>query len=77
MDVVSKSKVKLDYFKGAPATLVIFMCNHCPFVVHLLGKLAAKSSHALTVASENMTTPASTVICYFTLTGRIPFVYFW
>ncbi|PSC70394.1 alkyl hydroperoxide reductase [Micractinium conductrix] len=28
--------VKLsEYAAGAPATLVMFICNHCPFVVHL------------------------------------------
>jgi peroxiredoxin len=34
-----------DSFKGAPALLVIFMCNHCPFVKHVqktLAKLAAE-----------------------------------
>lgn len=24
-----------SYAAGAPATLVMFICNHCPFVVHL------------------------------------------
>jgi len=28
--------VSLDDFKGAPAFLVVFMCNHCPFVKHIL-----------------------------------------
>lgn len=28
--------VKLSaYAAGAPATLIMFICNHCPFVVHL------------------------------------------
>lgn len=27
--------VSLDDFKDAPALLVIFMCNHCPFVKHI------------------------------------------
>jgi len=27
-------------FKAAPALLVIFMCNHCPYVVHIRGGLA-------------------------------------
>jgi peroxiredoxin len=33
--------VSLDDFKGAPATLVMFICNHCPFVIHLADSLAA------------------------------------
>ncbi len=28
--------VSLGNFKDAPALLVIFMCNHCPFVKHIL-----------------------------------------
>jgi peroxiredoxin len=33
--------VSLSDFAEAPALLVIFMCNHCPFVKHLAGQLAA------------------------------------
>jgi peroxiredoxin len=31
--------VLLDDFEGAPALLVMFMCNHCPFVKHILNHL--------------------------------------
>ena len=31
--------VSLADFKGAPALVVIFMCNHCPFVKHILSGL--------------------------------------
>lgn len=31
--------VSLTDFKGTPALLVIFMCNHCPFVKHILSDL--------------------------------------
>ena len=33
--------VALDEFRGAPALLVIFMCNHCPYVKHVADGLAA------------------------------------
>lgn len=33
--------VSLDDFRDADALLVIFMCNHCPYVKHLRGALAA------------------------------------
>ena len=32
--------VRLSDFEGAPGLLVIFMCNHCPFVKHLREALA-------------------------------------
>jgi peroxiredoxin len=31
--------VSLADFKEAPALLVIFMCNHCPFVKHILSEM--------------------------------------
>lgn len=33
--------VSLDDFKNAPALLVIFLCNHCPYVKHVRHELAA------------------------------------
>jgi peroxiredoxin len=33
--------VKLADFQTAPALLVAFICNHCPFVKHIAGELAA------------------------------------
>jgi peroxiredoxin len=33
--------VSLDDFAGAPALLVMFICNHCPFVKHIASELAA------------------------------------
>ncbi len=32
--------VSLADFAAAPGLLVIFMCNHCPFVIHLANELA-------------------------------------
>lgn len=31
--------VSLNDFKNAPALLVVFMCNHCPYVVHIQKEL--------------------------------------
>lgn len=42
-DVVSGKTVSTDYLVSAPASLVMFICNHCPFVKHVmpeLGRLA-------------------------------------
>ena len=33
-------QVSLADFKDAPAVLVVFMCNHCPYVKHLSRALA-------------------------------------
>jgi len=36
-------EVALEDFAAAPAMLVAFICNHCPFVQHVAGELAALS----------------------------------
>ncbi len=33
-------RVRLGDFAGAPALLVAFICNHCPFVIHIRAELA-------------------------------------
>jgi peroxiredoxin len=37
---VDGKTVSLADFKDAPALLVVFMCNHCPYVIHLADHLA-------------------------------------
>ena len=37
---VDGEMVSLEDFQGKPALLVIFMCNHCPFVKHIAEQLA-------------------------------------
>ncbi len=32
--------ISLNDFKGAPALVVVFMCNHCPYVKHIRAGLA-------------------------------------
>jgi peroxiredoxin len=34
-------RVTLSDFDGAPALLVMFLCNHCPYVIHIREALAA------------------------------------
>jgi thiol-disulfide isomerase/thioredoxin len=38
-DVVSGAQVTEGDFAGRPALLVMFICNHCPFVKHVMGEL--------------------------------------
>jgi peroxiredoxin len=37
---VDGREVGLDDFAKSPALLVVFMCNHCPFVIHVSQELA-------------------------------------
>lgn len=35
IDTVSEKKLSLNDLKGEKATVVMFICNHCPFVIHV------------------------------------------
>ncbi|NJN73072.1 MAG: thioredoxin family protein [Limnothrix sp. RL_2_0] len=39
-DVTTGETLSLDSFQGKAGLLVIFMCRHCPFVIHVQGELA-------------------------------------
>ncbi len=39
MDTVSGKTVSLAAMKSEVATVVIFICNHCPYVKHINAKL--------------------------------------
>ncbi len=38
-DTISGKTITLDSLKAAPATVIMFICNHCPFVHHINDKL--------------------------------------
>ncbi|MDB2521279.1 thioredoxin family protein [Flavobacteriaceae bacterium] len=40
---IDQHQLTLDQVKGSSGTLVIFMCNHCPYVLHLLDKMVEVS----------------------------------
>jgi peroxiredoxin len=42
-DVMTNRTVSSSDFSGAKAVLVMFICNHCPFVVHVKDELARLS----------------------------------
>jgi peroxiredoxin len=39
-DLNGKGSVSLSDFKGAQVLLILFICNHCPYVKHIRGGLA-------------------------------------
>ena len=39
-DVISTNTISLDNFKGTAALVVMFICRHCPYVVHIQDELA-------------------------------------
>lgn len=39
LDVVSGKQLSYNNLKGSNGTVVMFICNHCPFVVHVMDEL--------------------------------------
>ena len=35
LDTVSSEMISLDQVRGENGTLVVFSCNHCPYVIHI------------------------------------------
>ncbi len=35
MDSISKNELSLQELKGEKGTVIMFICNHCPFVIHV------------------------------------------
>ncbi|NHF57884.1 thioredoxin family protein [Flavobacteriaceae bacterium TP-CH-4] len=58
-DTVSGKICSLDEMKGEKGTVIMFICNHCPFVVHVnpmiskLGKLYQEKGIAFLAISSN------------------------
>ena len=38
-DVVSDKKVDFESVKGEKGTLIVFICNHCPYVIHIIHEI--------------------------------------
>ena len=43
IDTVSEKMISLNDVKGETATVIMFICNHCPFVIHVNEQLIALS----------------------------------
>ncbi|MGB6977390.1 MAG: thioredoxin family protein [Gammaproteobacteria bacterium] len=60
-DVVSKKTLSLNQLKSDKATVIMFICNHCPFVKHVQPELVkvskdyqAKGIHFIAISSNDI-----------------------
>ncbi len=51
-DTISGKTVSLNDIKSNIATVVIFMCNHCPYVIHIQTKLVDVVKHYQTMGIQ-------------------------
>ncbi len=61
LDTVTGTNKKLSKLAGKRATVIIFICNHCPFVHHINSKLVdianvyqAKGIQFIAISSNNI-----------------------
>lgn len=47
LDTLTGNPATLDMIKGEKATVVMFICNHCPFVQHVIEKLVTLANDYL------------------------------
>ena len=59
-DTVSDTELSLSELKGINGTLIMFICNHCPFVVHVSSELsklakdyASKGINCIAISSND------------------------
>jgi len=57
-------RVSLDDARGARGLLVMFICNHCPFVIHLREALASLGSEYLTRGIKVVAINSNDVVKY-------------
>jgi len=62
-DAVTGKTVRRDDLRGGPALLVMFICNHCPFVIHVRDELVriahAYAAHGVRSVAINANSVAS------------------
>ncbi|WP_372755872.1 thioredoxin family protein [Mariniflexile sp.] len=46
-DTISDSCVSLESIKGTSGTVIMFICNHCPFVIHLNSEIVSIANQYL------------------------------
>lgn len=44
-DTISQKKLSLQELKGDKGTVILFICNHCPFVIHVNSQLVSMANH--------------------------------
>lgn len=54
----------IDKVKGSKGTMVIFMCNHCPYVLHLLDKIVEVTNEIKTWGINTVAISSNDIVNY-------------
>lgn len=64
LDTVSDKQVSLDELKGEYATVVMFICNHCPYVKHVNKQLVSLANDYLSKGISFIAISSNDVVNY-------------
>ncbi|WP_128894074.1 thioredoxin family protein [Longirhabdus pacifica] len=84
-DVTTNSKKSLGNLAGNNATVVMFICNHCPFVIHVVDEIVRLAEHYMDKGISFIAISSNDVIAYpedapdkmkeFAIKNKFPFSY--
>lgn len=63
-DSVSNNYFSLDNLKGEKATLIMFICNHCPFVIHVKDQLISIANYYSTQGIAFIAISSNDIVSY-------------
>ena len=63
-NVISGSLASIDSLRGDKATLIIFICNHCPYVVHCIDRIVELATEYSTKGVSTIAINSNDVVKY-------------
>ncbi|WP_347985985.1 thioredoxin family protein [Methylomonas sp. AM2-LC] len=63
-DTISGNAFNLQDLRGEQGTLILFICNHCPFVLHVKTQLIAIAQHYAPLGISSIAISANDIINY-------------
>ena len=63
-DVITEQCFELSQLRGDKATLIVFICNHCPYVLHVKQELIAIAQHYQPLGVATVAISANDVAAY-------------
>lgn len=63
-DTISETYKGLDELKGSKGTVIMFICNHCPFVIHVNEALVAISKYYMGLGVNFIAISSNDVVNY-------------
>ncbi|TJY32927.1 thioredoxin family protein [Pontimicrobium aquaticum] len=64
LDTISGTYKSFDELKGKKGTVIMFICNHCPFVIHVNEALVAISKHYMDLDINFIAISSNDVVNY-------------